>query len=120
MVEERFNLIFKGEVKSGYAEDVARSVLESLFQFDDEQIDFFNGQAVILGENMNVTTANSFKQALLNAGVITYLLESNETDLEEENQPRSPKPRRKNLERRARIRSSAILPDRRLATDRRC
>ena len=81
MTEEPFNLIFNGEVESGRDLDGARSTLESLFEFDPEnQVDFFNGEAVILGKNMNATTPNSFKQALASADILTHLLAAEDTN----------------------------------------
>jgi hypothetical protein len=120
MTETRFNLIFDGKLEPDQDQDVVRSTLESLFEFDTESpFDFFNGHPVILGENMNVTTARLFKQALADAGVATHLLTANDSVATEELQSRSLADRRQNTNRRARIRRSAILPDRREGLDRR-
>ena len=120
MAETRFNLIFKGEVEPGYNQDVVRCTLESLFEFDSEnQVDFFSGQPVVLGENMNATTANSFKQALTDAGIATLLLAANDTDADEDVKSRRLVQRRINTARRARVRIAAFLPDRRQGLDRR-
>ena len=120
MAETRFNLIFEGEVEPGYNQDGVRCILESLFEFDaEDQVDFFSGQPVILGENMNATTANSFKQALTDAGIATLLLAANDTDADEGSKSRRLVHRRINTERSARIRTSAILPDRREGLGRR-
>ena len=120
MANTLFNLIFDGNFEPGHDPDDARCILESLFEFDAEsQVDFFNGQPVILGENMNAKTANSFKQALANSGVVTHLLAANDTSAVEVTKSRRVAQRRKGTERRARVRSSAILPDRRQGLDRR-
>ena len=120
MAETSFNLIFKGEVEPGHNQDGVRCILESLFEFDaEDQVNFFSGQPVILGENMNATTANSFKQALTDAGIATLLLAANDTDADEGSKSRRLVQRRLNTERRARIRTSAIFPDRREGLGRR-
>jgi hypothetical protein len=120
MDDTSFNLIFEGEVEAGHNQDGVRCILESLFEFDAEnQVDFFSGQPVVLGENMNAMTANSFKQALTEAGIATLLLAANDTDADEGFKSRSLVHRRINAERRARIRTAAILPDRREGLGRR-
>lgn len=120
MTEARFNLIFNGEVKSGQDLDEARSTLESLFEFDtDRKFDIFDGQAVTLGNNMDARTAKSFKQALAHSGIISYLIEADGVTEEEDTQTQRGGQRRKNTERRARVRSGAIVPDRRGAQERR-
>lgn len=120
MTETHFNLIFNGKLEAGHNQDEVRRTLENLFKFDGENpTDLFSGQPVILCENMNATTANSFKQALAAAGVATQLVTSNNTVAEEDVKSRHRVSRRNNTGRRARIRSAAILPDRRQGMDRR-
>ena len=120
MDDTSFNLIFKGEVEPGHNQDGARCILESLFEFDGEnQVDFFSGQPIVLGEKMNAMTANSFKQALTDAGIATLLLAANDSDADEDFKSRRLVQRRINTERRARIRTAAILPDRREGLGRR-
>jgi len=120
MAEAHFNLIFNGKLEAGHNKDEVRLTLESLFKFDDEnQTDFFSGQPVILSENMNATTANSFKQALAAAGVATQLVAANDTVADEDVESRRRASRRTNSVRRARIRDATFLPDRREGMDRR-
>ena len=120
MSEQCFDLIFKGEIEPGYSQDEARCSLQSLFAFDSEsQDDLFSGQPVVLGTNMNTMTANLFKQALADAGIATHLLAANDTVADEEVKSRRLVQRRNNTRRRSRIRSSAILPDRREGLNRR-
>ena len=120
MSERCFDLIFKGEIEPGHSQDEVRGSLETLFAFDSEgQVDLFSGQPVVLGMNMNTMTANLFKQALADAGIATHLLAANDTVTDEEVKSRRLVQRRNNTKRRSRIRSSAILPDRREGLDRR-
>jgi hypothetical protein len=120
MAETCFDLIFKGEVEPGHTQDEVRSTLESLFEFDVEsQVDLFSGQPVVLGKNMNDMTANLFKQALADTGIATHLLAANDTAADQDVKSRRQVHRRKSTQRRTRIRSSAILPDRRQNLDRR-
>ena len=120
MTDTRFNLIFEGKIEPGHDQDEARQTLVNLFEFDTEdQVDLFDGQAVILGENMDVMTANSFKQALAGAGIATYLSASDNAPATDKQQTRSSVDRRSSFPRRARVRNAAILPDRRKGGDRR-
>ena len=115
-----FDLIFKGEVEPGHTQEEVRSTLENLFKFIAEgEIDFFSGQPVVLGKSMNAMTANSFQQALAGNGIKTHLLVANDIVAEQAIMSRRRGHRRKVTERRARIRGSAILPDRRKCLDRR-
>ncbi|MDH5353630.1 MAG: hypothetical protein OEY09_04215 [Gammaproteobacteria bacterium] len=120
MSEARFNLIFNGEIESGRDLDDARSTLESLFEFNtEEKLDYFDGKTLNLGTNMDAGTAKSFQQALACSGIITHILETDGIIEEEDTQTQRGEQRRQNTERRARIRSGAILPDRRQAPERR-
>ena len=120
MNEARFDLIFKDDVEPGVDLDEARSTLESLFDYDTEnQTGFFNGQAIVLGKNMDATTANLFKQVLADEGILTHLIAATDTDAEEYNQSRRLQQRRIFSGRSTRVRSAAILPDRRLVLERR-
>ena len=120
MAERCFDLIFKGEIEPGHSQDEVRCSLESLFAFDTEsQVDLFSGQPVVLGMNMNTMTANLFKQALADSGIATHLLAANDTVTGEEVKSRRLVQRRNNTKRRSRIRTSAILPDRREGLNRR-
>jgi hypothetical protein len=120
MAERCFDLIFKGEIEPGHSQGEARCTLESLFAFDTEsQVDLFSGQPVVLGIKMNTMTANSFKQALADAGVATHLLAANDTVPDEEVKSRRLVHRRNNTKRGSHIRSSAFLPDRREGLNRR-
>lgn len=120
MSEARFNLIFKGEIASGQDKDDARSTLESLFEFDtDEEFDIFDGQTVMLGKNMDARTAKTFEQALASSGIIAQILTADGMNEEDDAQTQRGEQRRKNTARRGRIRSAAIIPDRREVLERR-
>lgn len=120
MAERCFDLIFRGEIEPGHSHDEVRCSLENLFAFDTKsQVDLFSGQPVVLGMNMDTMTANSFKQALADAGIATHLLAANDTVTDEEIKTRRLGQRRDNTRRRSRIRSTAILPDRREGPNRR-
>jgi len=121
MSATRFNLIFEGEIEPGYDQQEAHRTLESLFEFDAEiQDDLNSGQPIMLGKSMDAATADSFKQALADAGVSTYLLADNDAAVATEIPSRRlVVDRRATTPRRARSRSAAILPDRRKGKDRR-
>jgi len=120
MAERCFDVIFKGEIEPGHSQDDVRCSLENLFDFETEnRVDLFSGQPVVLGMNMNTMTANLFKQALADTGIVTHLLAANDTATEKEVKSRRLVQRRNNTRRRSRIRSSAIVPDRREGPNRR-
>jgi len=121
MSATRFNLIFEGEIEPGYDQEEAHRTLESLFEFDAEiQADLDQGQPIMLGKSMDATTADSFKQALADAGVSTYLIAENDAaSAAEIPSRRLVVDRRSATLRRARSRDSGILPDRREGRDRR-
>ena len=121
MSTTRFNLIFEGEIEPGYDQEEAHRTLESLFEFDEDiQAELNSGQAVMLGKSMDAATADSFKQALAGAGVSTYLLAENDAVAEAETPSRRLEVDRRSVSlRRAQVRNSAILPDRRKGLDRR-
>ena len=120
MDETSFNLVFEGGVEPGHNQDGVRCILESLFEFDAEnQVDFFSGNPVVLGENLNAMTARSFKQALTDAGITTLLLAANDKGAKKGFKSRRLGQRRINTERRARIRTAAFVPDRREGLGRR-
>lgn len=120
MTESRFNLVFEGRVEPGHNQDDVRRKLAGLFDFNtDKQIDYFGGSAIVLGESMDRSTANAFKQALANDGICTHLLAIDGNPVGAEVKSRRQQQRRKNNERRARPRNGAIVPDRRLSQDRR-
>ena len=119
MREERFNLIFNGKVEPDIDLDDARATLEGLFDFDPgNQIDFFDGESIVLGKNMIAATANAFKQALADAGIITHLLAADDTIAVKEIHTPRLEQRRENPDRRAKFRSGTIVPDRRVSKER--
>lgn len=68
---------------------------------------------------MLATATNSFKQALVDTVITTHYFESNKASAEEEIPSPRLLQRHNKSESRTRIRSTAILPDRRLALERR-
>lgn len=120
MTDTRFNLIFDGKVEPGHDTEEVRIVLESLFEFDNEDQDqLFDGNPIILGESMDSATANAFQQAMAGAGATTHLEEANDAATNDARVNRRVSQRRMKSTRRARARPLAILPDRRKGGDRR-
>ena len=120
MDEAHFNLIFKGEVEPGIDLGEARNTLEDLFEFDPENpIVFFDGQNILLGENMNARTANSFLQALAAVGVIAHLFAVEENITVKNTHAPRLEQRRKTPNHRVKVRSGAIIPDWRVSQERR-
>ena len=91
-----------------------------MFKFDaSNQEQLFSGRPVVLGEGMDVATANTFKQALAGAGAVTRIVEAGDTAGPDATPDRRTGERRVLARRRSRVRTESILPDRRKNPDRR-
>ena len=119
MTAALFDLVFEGESEHGRDREEVRRSLENLFQFDPEdQSRLFSGQPIVLGESMDTATAESFKQALAGAGIVTRVIAADVSPARDARRERTQQ-RRVLGRRRARVRAGAIVPDRREGRDRR-
>lgn len=114
MAAAKFNLIFEGQVEPGYDPDKVLATLESLFELEvGKSGGFFSGHLIVLGESMDVKTAETFGQALAGIGVTTRLEAANQPPgIDQEPDKRSLQ-RRIRAARRSMDRPGAIQPDRR-------
>lgn len=120
MHQTRFNLIFDGKVEPGYDRDTVWQTLQLLFKFDTEDpARLFSGEPIVLGESMDAETADTFQRALAGAGATTHLVAANGAVTTEAKKEQRSGQRRVSSMRRARLRTGAIVPDRRQNRDRR-
>lgn len=110
----RYDLVFDGEAEPGHSQADIHQRLMGMFDFDKEgQARLAGGQAVVLGDSLDASTAEAFQQALSGAGIVARLVPACSEQV-----PRATQ-RRRFAKRRARVRAEAIQPDRRGGGERR-
>jgi len=113
-----FRVTFRGEIEPGYRLEEVKSNLAKLFKLDVsnqlhlQKIDrLFSGRTVVIKEGLSKTSAQAYLSAIAKAGGKGYIkIKIGAPDGIEE---RRTFLRRKQGDRRAKPRLSAILPDRR-------
>ncbi|MBK1631350.1 hypothetical protein CKO31_11485 [Thiohalocapsa halophila] len=69
MSEDRYNIVFSGELVTGADAVTTRERLGSTFRLNASQLDnLFSGQAVVVKRDVDLMTATRFQQAFLAAG----------------------------------------------------
>jgi hypothetical protein len=69
MAEDRYNVVFSGELLSGADGARVREKLGACFRLDSTQLDnLFSGQTVVVKHDVDLLTATRFQQAFLAAG----------------------------------------------------
>ncbi|NBC13638.1 MAG: hypothetical protein GVY09_09895 [Gammaproteobacteria bacterium] len=69
MSEDRYNIVFSGELVAGADAATTRERLGSTFRLNASQLDnLFSGQAVVVKRDVDLMTATRFQQAFLAAG----------------------------------------------------
>ena len=73
MSEQRFNIVFAGELRAGQDEEAARGKLAGMFKSDAERIaKLFDGRRHVVKKNADGATAEKYVAALAKAGAIAY------------------------------------------------
>lgn len=74
MSEERFNLVFKGQLAKGADMNTTVRNLAQLFKIDQQKAKaLFGGQATILKRDLDMDTGNKYRTAIKKAGAIADL-----------------------------------------------
>lgn len=74
MSEEKFDLIFKGELAKGVELAIAKKNIAQLFKINAEKVDaLFSGKAVVLKRGLNADAANKYRVAIKKAGALVDL-----------------------------------------------
>lgn len=69
MSENRYNIVFTGDLLGGTDAAKAREKLGSTFRLSDDQLDnLFSGDPVVVKRDVDLMTATRFQQAFLAAG----------------------------------------------------
>jgi hypothetical protein len=69
MAEDRYNIVFSGELQSGADAAATRQKLAGTFRLDAAQLDnLFSGRPVVVKRDVDLLTATRFQQAFLAAG----------------------------------------------------
>ena len=76
MSDEKFNLVFKGELAKSFTLEQAKANLSKLFKISGPKLDaLFSGKPVILKKNMDFDTASKYRVAIKKAGGLVHLVE---------------------------------------------
>ncbi len=77
MDDERYDLVFKGELVPGAELAQVKQNLQQLFKIDEAQVEkLFAGTAIVLKKNLDVEAANKYRVALKRAGARLHVLAS--------------------------------------------
>jgi hypothetical protein len=69
MAQDRYNIVFSGELVHGTDAALVREKLATTFRLDAAQLDnLFSGQPVVVKRDVDLMTATRFQQAFLAAG----------------------------------------------------
>lgn len=75
MADEKFDLVFKGQLVKSVDEAQAKRNLGALFKIDGARLDaLFTGKAVTLKKNLNFDTASKYRVAIKKAGAVVELV----------------------------------------------
>jgi len=101
MSEEKFSLVFTGQVISGFEYELAKQNIQRLFRIDDKKTEIlFSGKAITLRKGLDSEAANKYRVAMKKAGtLVNVVLEQSEVvkDLKTASEA-SPKPDGQNRE----------------------
>ncbi len=90
MSEDRYDIIYKGEIREGWDVRTVKTNIAGLFKVDPSKIKrFFSGKPVPVKKNVDPETAGKFQNAFKKAGAVCYLVPCNELKQKTE----SPSPR---------------------------
>jgi tetratricopeptide (TPR) repeat protein len=74
MIESRYCIVFKGEVKPGENVEAVKENLSNLFKVKKGKIDrFFSGRVIVIKKDVDLKTAKKFESAFLQAGAICHI-----------------------------------------------
>lgn len=75
MADEKFDLVFKGQLVKSVDEAQAKANLGRLFKIDGARLDaLFTGKAVTLKKNLDFDTASKYRVAIKKAGAVVELV----------------------------------------------
>ncbi len=77
MSDERFDLVFKGELARGAELQQAKQNLKALFRITDEQVEsLFSGKPITLKKGVDAAAANTYRVAMKKAGALVNVVAS--------------------------------------------
>lgn len=80
MADEKYNLVFKGQLAKGVALADAKKNIAQLFKVSAAKVDaLFSGQAVVLKRDLNADAANKYRVAIKKAGALVDLVQVRES-----------------------------------------
>lgn len=80
MSQEKFNLVFTGELVPGFELSQVKKNIQLLFRIDEAKTDIlFSGRAIELKKNLDAETANKYRVAIKKAGARVSVVQSAQT-----------------------------------------
>ncbi len=96
MSEERYNVVFKGELVRSFELDAVKKNVGQLFKMSGPKLEaLFSGKTIILKRNVNFEAANKYRVAIKKAGARVDLVEvpvAEEAPTTAPKEPAAPKP----------------------------
>lgn len=82
MSQEKFDLVFSGELVPGFALPQVKKNIQLLFRIDEAKTEaLFSGRAIHLKKGLDAETANKYRVAIKKAGARVSIVESEEAPL---------------------------------------
>ncbi|MDE1463962.1 hypothetical protein [Spartinivicinus poritis] len=89
-MSKRYELVFHGELISGFTETAAKQNVAKLFKANEQQIAiFFSGKRVVIKNQLDQATGEKYLQALKKAGLNCQLTEMGASDSAASSRPTS-------------------------------
>jgi len=89
-MDEKFNLVFSGELARGADPASAKKNLGALFNISGEQVEkLFSGKRITLKKNLDFDTANKYRVAIKKAGCIAEVSAIEQKPAEQEKKPKA-------------------------------
>ncbi len=89
MSEEKYDLVFKGQLVKSVELNVAKRNLAALFKITPEKTEaLFSGKPVVLKRNLDADAANKYRVAIKKAGALVDLVLSKPPEKKQPEQPR--------------------------------
>ncbi len=74
MENERYRVIYSGQVLPDFTPEVVKQNIQQLFKLDDILLEkLFSGKPIVLKKNIDSTTANRYREVLANSGAEVHI-----------------------------------------------
>ncbi|MGB0496301.1 MAG: hypothetical protein ACPGJI_08085, partial [Kangiellaceae bacterium] len=92
--EQKYNVVYAGAIKEGYAEDVVKNIFVKKFKLPSNKVElYFSGRRMVLKQALSKANAEALKRKLLNIGaeafVVPFIEDINTIKTQQQNQSNS-------------------------------